>query len=62
MKDRPIHHLSVKVVVHKIMDDSLKDTVVKAYLEHPGLENIGGEYQDTILKPNFGWVFYLLPI
>jgi hypothetical protein len=36
-------------------------TVDKAYLGLPGFENTGGEYQDTTLKPIFGWVFYLLP-
>jgi hypothetical protein len=33
------------------MGDSLKVTVVKAYLELPGFENTGGEYQNTILNP-----------
>jgi len=36
-------------------------TVVKAYLELPGLENTGGEYQDTTLIPTSVGIFYLLP-
>jgi len=48
-------------VVHKVMGDSLKVTVVKAYLELPGFENTGGEYQDTILNPASAGFFYLLP-
>jgi hypothetical protein len=34
----------VRVAVLKIMGDPLKVDVVKAYLELPGLENMGGEY------------------
>jgi hypothetical protein len=41
------------------MGGSLKVTVVKAYLELPGFENIGGEYQDTILNPtSVGFFIY----
>jgi hypothetical protein len=44
------------------MGDSLKVTVVKAYLELPGFENIGSEYQNTNLNPNFGWDFLFITI
>jgi hypothetical protein len=43
------------------MEGSLKVTVVKAYLELPGFENTGGEYQDTKLIPTSVGIFYLLP-